>query len=77
VFVDVVAETLLKLLLVGFGIFCVVVVVARNESAASDARCFLPGVRVKNDEDDAFFAGEFEKVGACIGCVCAVAKEAL
>jgi hypothetical protein len=76
VFVDVVAETLLKLL--GFGIFCVVgVVVVRNESAASDARCFLPGVRVKNDEDDAFFAGEFEKVGACIGCVCAVAKEAL
>jgi hypothetical protein len=75
VFVDVVAETLLKLL--GFRIFCVVVVVVRNESAASDARCFLPGVRVKNDEDDAFFAGEFAKVGACIGCVCAVAKEAL
>jgi hypothetical protein len=75
VFVDVVAETLLKVL--GFGIFCVVVVVVRNESAASDARCFLPGVRVKNDEDDAFFAGEFAKVGACIGCVCAVAKEAL
>jgi hypothetical protein len=57
------------------GIFCVFV---RSESViASDARCFLPGVRVKNEEDDVFFAGESENAGARIGSMGVVANEAL
>jgi hypothetical protein len=68
VFVDVVVDKLFV------GIFCVLVL---NESVASDARCFLPGVRVKNEEDDVFFAGESENTGARIGSMGVVANEAL
>jgi len=49
----------------------------RNESVASDARCFLPGVRVKNEEDDVFFAGESENAGTRVGSMGVVANEAL